>query len=39
VAAKEELMKSGIYIGDYKFVKNGLTLGDLGGNHFTIVLR
>lgn len=23
----------------YRFVPNGLTLGDLGGNHFTIVLR
>lgn len=22
-----------------RFVPNGLTLGDLGGNHFTIVLR
>lgn len=23
----------------YRFVPQGLTLGDLGGNHFTIVLR
>ncbi|KAG1447865.1 hypothetical protein G6F56_009121 [Rhizopus delemar] len=37
--AQEELSKSGIYIGDYKFVPNGLALGDLGGNHFAIVLR
>ncbi|CEG83732.1 hypothetical protein RMATCC62417_17608 [Rhizopus microsporus] len=37
--AKDELLKSGIYIGDYKYVPKGLTLGDLGGNHFTIVLR
>jgi tRNA pseudouridine13 synthase len=39
VAAKEELQKSKIYIGNYSFVPKGLTLGDLGGNHFTIVLR
>ncbi|KAI9260830.1 pseudouridine synthase [Sporodiniella umbellata] len=39
LAAKDDLMKSGIYIGNYTFVKDGLTLGDLGGNHFTIVLR
>ncbi|KAI9469723.1 MAG: pseudouridine synthase [Benjaminiella poitrasii] len=36
---QEELNKSGLYLGDFKFVQNGLTLGDLGGNHFTIVLR
>ncbi|KAG2212659.1 hypothetical protein INT47_000636 [Mucor saturninus] len=39
VMAQEELKKAGIYVGDFKFVPNGLTLGDLGGNHFTIVLR
>ncbi|CAO3631876.1 unnamed protein product [Cunninghamella echinulata] len=36
---KEELAKSGIHIGNFAFVPKGLTLGDLGGNHFTIVLR
>ncbi|KAI8366468.1 pseudouridine synthase [Choanephora cucurbitarum] len=39
VMAQEDLKKSNIYIGDFKFVPNGLTLGDLNGNHFTIVLR
>ncbi|KAL7317776.1 multisubstrate pseudouridine synthase 7 [Mucor circinelloides] len=39
IMAQEELIQSGIYLGDFKFVPNGLTLGDLGGNHFTIVLR
>ncbi|GAA5811004.1 hypothetical protein MFLAVUS_004433 [Mucor flavus] len=39
VMAQDELKKCGIYLGDFKFVPNGLTLGDLKGNHFTIVLR
>ncbi|CEP16132.1 hypothetical protein [Parasitella parasitica] len=39
IMAQEELKLSGIYLGDFKFVPKGLTLGDLGGNHFTIVLR
>ncbi|KAI7907261.1 pseudouridine synthase [Cokeromyces recurvatus] len=39
MVVQEELNKSGLYLGDFKFVSNGLTLGDLGGNYFTIVLR
>ncbi|KAI8071095.1 pseudouridine synthase [Gongronella butleri] len=39
LAAREELERRGIYVGDLKFVKQGLTLGDHGGNRFTIVLR
>ncbi|KAI7862582.1 pseudouridine synthase [Spinellus fusiger] len=38
-AMKDALTERGIYIGNYEFVTNGLTLGDLSGNHFTIVLR
>ncbi|CAO3639272.1 unnamed protein product [Cunninghamella blakesleeana] len=36
---KEELEKFGVHVGNFEFVPKGLTLGDLGGNHFTIVLR
>ncbi|CAO3599103.1 unnamed protein product [Absidia cylindrospora] len=36
---KDELAEHGIYVGDFKFVPKGLTLGDAGGNHFSIVLR
>ncbi|KAI8647380.1 pseudouridine synthase [Parasitella parasitica] len=39
IMAQEDLMQNGIYLGDFKFVPKGLTLGDLKGNHFTIVLR
>ncbi|KAI8991489.1 pseudouridine synthase [Mycotypha africana] len=37
--AQKELQEYDIYIGDFKYVPKGLTLGDLKGNHFTIVLR
>ncbi|KAI8384851.1 pseudouridine synthase [Radiomyces spectabilis] len=36
---REDLEKRDIYIGNYSFVPQGLTLGDLSGNRFTIVLR
>ncbi|KAI9266596.1 pseudouridine synthase [Phascolomyces articulosus] len=37
--AKDQLQQHNIYIGDYDYVPNGLTLGDLNGNRFTIILR
>ncbi|KAJ8656284.1 hypothetical protein O0I10_008078 [Lichtheimia ornata] len=37
--AREELNERNIYIGDFNYVPNGLTLGDLKGNRFSIVLR
>ncbi|KAI8139253.1 pseudouridine synthase [Fennellomyces sp. T-0311] len=37
--AQEQLQKQNIYIGDFDYVTNGLTLGDLKGNRFTIILR
>ncbi|ORX58056.1 tRNA pseudouridine synthase D [Hesseltinella vesiculosa] len=37
--AREKLEKRGIFAGDFKFVPKGLTLGDHGGNRFTVVLR
>ncbi|KAI7874417.1 tRNA pseudouridine synthase D [Lichtheimia hyalospora FSU 10163] len=36
---REELNKRNIYIGDFDYVPNRLTLGDLKGNRFSIVLR
>ncbi|CDS10699.1 hypothetical protein LRAMOSA11185 [Lichtheimia ramosa] len=37
--ARQELNERKIYIGDFNYVPNGLTLGDLKGNRFSIVLR
>lgn len=39
LAAQEALAERGIYLGDFKYVPRGLTLGDLKGNRFSIVLR
>ncbi|KAL0090839.1 pseudouridine synthase [Phycomyces blakesleeanus] len=36
---RNELAERQIYIGNFSFANKGLTLGDLSGNHFTIVLR
>ncbi|KAI9317286.1 pseudouridine synthase [Dichotomocladium elegans] len=37
--AQEILKDYNIYIGDFDYVSNGLTLGDLKGNRFTLILR
>ncbi|KAG2225854.1 hypothetical protein INT45_007098 [Circinella minor] len=39
ILAEDKLKQHNIYIGDYDYVPNGLTLGDLKGNRFTIILR
>ncbi|KAI9022845.1 pseudouridine synthase [Phycomyces nitens] len=36
---RDQLAERQIYIGNFSFTNKGLTLGDLSGNHFTIVLR
>ncbi|GAB5589309.1 multisubstrate pseudouridine synthase 7 [Umbelopsis nana] len=36
---QEMLNRQGIYVGDFKYVKDPLKLGDLSGNRFGIVLR
>ncbi|KAG2171676.1 hypothetical protein INT43_008056 [Umbelopsis isabellina] len=37
--AQEALNRKGIYVANFKYVKNALSLGDLSGNRFGIVLR
>jgi tRNA(Glu) U13 pseudouridine synthase TruD len=37
--AQEVLNRQGIYVANFKYVKNALKLGDLKGNRFGIVLR
>jgi len=37
--ANKHLLPQGIQLGNFKFVKKGLKLGDLKGNLFNITLR
>jgi tRNA pseudouridine13 synthase len=37
--AQEMLNRKGIYVANFQYVKDALTLGNLSGNRFGIVLR